>query len=409
MVRKKKTHKAWFVFAGICIFNLIGYGFIVNCFGIFLLPTSLGLRISVAEVSLTHSVRTICGTLGSLVTGYLIHRIDLKKYLACICISIAVAALLISRSTQLWQLLLWSAFLGLLVGMGIYTLVPLVIPQWFRQPERYIGVATTCSGIGGLLFVPILTWLMGKYGWKAGYYLMVAVAILVMFPIALFLVRYSPRSVGLQPYENGKIKKTTAKIKKDAYVGVSLRQAIRTPAFYLIILFFVSAALISGVYTHMPNMLREKGFTGIQTSYLYLFYQVGTVVAQFLVGMLSAQLNIKRTIYLFMGLILTGIIGIGFLDTGFAVASLLAFLVGLGRAVGVVAGPILVRSTFGLKHYNTIFSGLYTSYLVTVAISTTLYGLIFDFSNSYRIAYFVIMACCVVAIFSVQAGQSLTK
>ena len=38
-----------------------------------------------------------------------------------------------------------------------------------------------------------------------------------------------------------------------------------------------------------------------------------------------------------------------------AVASLLAFLVGLGRAVGVVPVRSCVRSTFGLKHYNTIF------------------------------------------------------
>ena len=62
MVRKKKIHKAWFVFAFASSIP-IGYGFIVNCFGIFLLPTSLGLRISAAEVSLTHPVRTICGTL----------------------------------------------------------------------------------------------------------------------------------------------------------------------------------------------------------------------------------------------------------------------------------------------------------------------------------------------------------
>lgn len=402
LVGQKRIHRAWLVFAGVCLFNMLGYGLIVNCFGAFLLPTSQGLGISVTEVSLTHSVRTICGTLGSLAAGQLVQRIDLKKYLAGICVALGAAALLTSLSTQLWQLLLCAALMGLSIGMGVYTLVPLVIPQWFRQPAGYIGFATACGGMGGILFAPILTWLMGGYGWKAGYYLMMAVALLIMLPVAVLLIRYSPGSVGLLPYDNGRPGKEDAAAGQDPSAGATLGQALRSPAFYLIILFFVAVALVSGVYTHMPNMLRERGFADQQTGYLYSFYQLGAAGAQFLVGLLCIRLNIRRTIHLFMGLILVGIVGIGFLDTGFALTALLVLLVGSGRAVGVVAGPILVRGTFGPRHYNTIFSGVYTSYLAAVAVSTTLYGLIYDASGSYHVAYGVIIACCLVTMLSAQ-------
>lgn len=402
MSRHRKVHRAWLVFAGVCIFNLIGYGLIVNCFGTFLVPTSQGLGISITEVSITHSVRTICGTVGSLLAGQLMQRIDLKKYLAGICIAIAAAAFLTSCSTQLWQLLLSAALLGLSVGMGIYTLVPLVIPQWFKQPEGYIGFATACGGIGGILFAPLLTWLMGTQGWKMGYYLMVAVALLIMLPIAILLIRYSPRSLGLQPYDNGKRREKKPANSLDENDGATLQKAVRSPSFYLIILFFVSVALVSGVYTHMPNMLREEGFSDIQAGYLYSFYQMGAAGAQFLVGLLSIKLNIKRTIHLFMGLILVGVVGIGFINPGLTFTALFVLLVGSGRAVGVVAGPILVRNTFGQKHYNTIFSGLYTSYLGAVAVSTTLYGLIYDTGHSYHYAYFVIIGCCAITMLSTQ-------
>lgn len=412
---QERRHPAWRVFVGVCAFNFLAYGLIINGYGAFLLPTSQGTGLSVTAISLTHSVRTICGTFGSLLAGRVIDRFPLKAYLAVVCVVIAGASFFTALSSQLWQLLLSAGLLGWACGMGVYTLVPLVVPQWFTRPEGLMGIATACGGIGGIVFAPVLTGLMESLGWQSGYFTIVGVALLLMLPIAAGLLRYSPSELGLSPCNNekksfggkasgrrGESAVNPALDSEMAGASLTMGEAVRTPSFYLIAVVFMAVAFISGMYTHFPSMLREEGLSAAATGAMYSFYQVGVASGQLLIGMLSLKLNIKRTMYLFMAMVAAGLLGVVFLSSGpFLLLAFFAILTGSGRAVGVVAGPILVRSAYGQAHYNRIFSTLYTAYLATVAVSTTLYGLIYDQAHSYRNAYVLILLCCAVgAVFT---------
>lgn len=197
--QQASRRRATAVFLGVCLFNFAGYGLIINCFGLFLSPVSVAQNISITEISLTHTVRTLCGMAGTVLAGRLMPRYDLRKYLALVCLGLAGAAVLTARSTVFWHFMLSAALLGFAAGLGIYTLVPLVISEWFTAPGGYIGLATACGGLGGIVFSPVLARVIQCRGWQAGYLLIAAVALLVMLPAGVFLIRFRPGELGLEP------------------------------------------------------------------------------------------------------------------------------------------------------------------------------------------------------------------
>ena len=119
--QQASRRRATAVFLGVCLFNFAGYGLIINCFGLFLSPVSVAQNISITEISLTHTVRTLCGMAGTVLAGRLMPRYDLRKYLALVCLGLAGAAVLTARSTVFWHFMLSAALLGFAAGLGIYT------------------------------------------------------------------------------------------------------------------------------------------------------------------------------------------------------------------------------------------------------------------------------------------------
>ena len=105
---------------------------------------------------------------------------------------------------------------------------------------------------------------------------------------------------------------------------------------------------------------------------------------------------------LFLTIIGVGAVGLLLTGSGSVILTgVFALMLGGGRALGVVEGPILVREAFGHRCYNTIFSNLYTAYLTACALTTTIYGLIYDSTGSYTVVFLFILVCIVLAALTV--------
>lgn len=391
MAKGTKPHAAWGVLTGICVFEFIGYGLIINCFGLFLLPMSEGMGLSVTEVSMTHAVRTICGTLGSLVAGRLMPVTGMRKYFGGVCLLLALGAGLFTLADSYRQLLAISAVFGFAVGMSLYTLAPLVLCRWFEKPGGFIGVAVACGGAGGIFFSPVLSHIIAAWGWQAGYWLIAALILCVMMPVALMTIRYSPEDAGLQPYAGKGGIDVSGKPETSGRKSMSLRRAVRSPLFYMVILFFIATAMLAGTYTHVPGMLKTKGYGEITAGYLYSFYQTGGMISQLLFGFVLARFGFRRAMPVLMGLIALGVAGLANFGGWAAPAAFFVLLMGASRAVGVVAGPVFVMELFGTKHYTSIFSSLYTAYLGFVALTTPLYGMFYDATGGYSSVYALLL------------------
>ena len=103
--------------------------------------------------------------------------------------------------TQLWQLTL---VYGILVALGLSTtghvVGSAVVSRWFiRRRATALSLLGAASMAGMSLLVPVAMWLILAVGWRATYAIIGLGAAVILLPLALWVVRESPESMGLAP------------------------------------------------------------------------------------------------------------------------------------------------------------------------------------------------------------------
>ena len=103
--------------------------------------------------------------------------------------------------TQLWQL---AIVYGVLVALGLsatgHVVGSAVVSRWFiRRRATALSVLGAASMAGMSLLVPVAMWLILTVGWRATYAIIGLASVVVLLPLALWVVRESPESMGLAP------------------------------------------------------------------------------------------------------------------------------------------------------------------------------------------------------------------
>src|SRR5262249_13261599 len=113
---------------------------------------------------------------------------------------IGVGLLLATLVSQRWHL---YATLGVMVGGGSvclgYTGQGLFLPNWFvRRRGLAMSVAFSGVGIGSIILLPWIQWLIGQGGWRGACQTMGILTLALLAPLNL-LLRRRPEDMGLRP------------------------------------------------------------------------------------------------------------------------------------------------------------------------------------------------------------------
>lgn len=398
---EEKSARVWIVFVGLCIYYFVAFGLIYNGLGMFLTPISNDLEIPFVQVSLTSTVRILVGMITTSAAGRILPKVEMKWFLSMNVILLAVASFVMSTSGSLVQLLLGSALMGFAAGFALYAIVPIVLNQWFLEPTRYVSIATAIGGAGGIIFCPIITAAISSFGWRGAYRMVGVVVLVVMLPLALFVIRYSPKKYGLEPY-GSENRNTQSKQNAKDETGI-FADAKKTSRMYIyFLIFFMSAAILSGMYGHVASAFWAKGFSDSQVGILTSAYQFGTTMIQLLFGLISIKIGLRKTLNLILpfvivacaGLLLTG-------NTMIALTAVCAVMLGVGRTFGVI-NPLMTRYVFGSQTFTKVYSDLYSVFLIGTAVTATLFGGVYNATGSYNLVYLLVIACTVLEMVLVQ-------
>ncbi len=112
---------------------------------------------------------------------------------------LGVCYLLMSQVQTLWQFSLNFILVG---SIGVSTLnVPVMVTlsRWFvKRRGTMMGIVQAGSGIGGLIFPPLVGWLILTSGWRTAYVVLGMIALGGMITAGL-LLRNDPKAMGLSP------------------------------------------------------------------------------------------------------------------------------------------------------------------------------------------------------------------
>jgi MFS family permease len=324
----------------------------------------------------------------------------------------ASGLLLAASASEPWH---FYATLGLLVGSGSvclgYSCQALFLPAWFeRRRGLAMSIAFAGVGVGSIVLLPLLQWVIEGYGWRRACVALGLFALAVLSPLAL-LLRRRPEDIGLQP-DGATTTAGAAAAARRAYVvdaawvavDWTLARALRTARFWWLALgYFCGLFAWYLVQVHQTKYLVEVGFTASEAAWALGWVSLAGVPGQIALGQLSDRVG--REIVWTIG-------SFGFLLTYLALLllpanpnlGLLVFMVlvqgALGYGVTSVFGAIPAEIFEG-RHYGSIFGMLMLVALIGGALGPLVGGLLHDWTGDYELAFWIAMGSVVLSTLAV--------
>ncbi|OZG61281.1 permease [Bifidobacterium lemurum] len=404
----KTNWRPWLVFAGCCVLSLVGFGLIVNTAGLYYTPLCEELGISRAQIALASSIMAIATMPTMLLAGGIMKRVD-SRVLISVCITVvALLFLLQSFFTQLWQFYVSFALMGVAYVIPISLAPSVLLTNWFEDKLGLaMGIALGISGIGGMIFNPIVSAWITNLGWRSSYRITALVLAVCILPFAIFAFKFRP-DASRNEYAYGHVASADEKQGvQTELTGMSAKQAFKTKSFALLVVVSVLLQVVAAMVQHVSGHEVAQGLTLEQGSLVVSGIMLGAAVGKATIGMLLDRMKTELVILIYAAV---GLIGWGLMALSGAVtpATIAGFLAGLGQGVVLVALPWMIRQFFGQKDYATILSVVSVFGSVASAIAGTAHGAVYDLTGSYlpslvgNVAFYVIAAAAAIMAYKLR-------
>lgn len=302
---------------------------------------------------------------------------------------LGVSTALVGAVDELWQFVLLFGVMGGVAELGSgFFISQTLVPKWFvRRRGRALGVAVMGVGLGALLFPAGVSALIEAFGWRDAW-LWFGVAVgSISFVLALF-IRTRPEDAGLQPDGGAPPAASTARPPVEER-SLTRRQAVRTPAFWLLLVSFSLVSLgITGFQSNWHPFLVESGFTAADASFGIAIYGLMSGLARPGWGLLGERVPAR---YLMSGSALTtaGLIVVFLQVRSFEALLPVMFAAGVAMGGYLILRALLTANYFGRAHLGAINSLFRPFAMVMGALGPVLFGVLYDLQSGYTLAFLV--------------------
>lgn len=413
-MKKRKTPRifyGWFVLVGAAIISTIGYSMRYS-FSVFYPEILNEFGWSRAETAAAFSVSMLVYGISSPVIGTLTDKFGPRRVLMFGTSLLATGLLAISQMNNIW---LFYFLFGIIMAVGINALgFPVhfaYLPNWFvRKRGLAFGILMAGAGAASVM-VSLYQYLILVLGWRATYGVLSAIVLAVIMPLTIFVIRGAPQEKGMSPdgTVDSPVDKGASAIKEDkadllivdrkwAATEWTLAKALRTHRLWFMFLMLISLSLaLNLVLAHQPIYSQDKGFSAIFAASIFGLTGVTTVIGN-LNGFISDRIGREIT----YTISITGsIIGVSALMLATPSQSWLLYLYatvwGIFFGIGGPIGPSANADMFSGKHFGAINGFCTLGFGIGGAIGPWLGGYIFDATNSYTIAFIIVMIALALA------------
>jgi len=398
MKRKSSFHYRWVIVGFSFITLALAYG-VWYSFSVFFVAL-------LKEYDWSRSVLagafSLCIMIHSLVgpfVGGMVDRLGPRKVILLGSLFLGIGLTLCSFTQTWWQ---FYIFFGVItaVGIGVVGWVPNVtlIQHWFKANRGLaIGIISSGIGVGILVCIPTIQYLIIKLGWRITYGIMAIFIPLFVISLAIAFLRKPPQVTPTHPVE---MEISHAIIKDPCVVNEewvsrswSIRQAITTKQFwFLSISFFLGNFITQSIFAHQMAFFVDRGLAPLFASYIVGMIGIVSLGGKILWGGLSDKVG--REITYTLGIVCSAVGMITLILFSFfpftGLTYLFSLFFGLGYAVTAALPPLITSDFFEGQAYGSIFGFLMIFVGMGGAFGAWFAGFVYDHMESY-LPVFVIL------------------
>jgi len=353
----------WACFTALAVIFGVSYSFAA-----FFQPLAAQFGAQRADVSLVFGLSGLVYFIGGAGGGLLADRYGPRA--VCTAGMALIAAGLLASSLAQSMAMVYAAY-GVGIGVGIalvYTPSIACVQPWFTR-RRGLAAGIASAGIGaGTVAVPLAaTALTGTLGWR-GAMVALAAGVLLLGVGATLLLRRAPAATAAR---GGSVP------------GLTLREALRTPAFrWLYAMAVLAAPSMFIPFAHVSAAARDLGVADARAVGLVGLIGIGSLVGRFAIGALADRVGRPVTLAA-----VQASMGLSYALWGAAdgYAAMAGFALWLGLSYGGIVSlmPALCMDLFGARAVSSIIGTLYTGAAFGNLLGPWLAGAVFDRWHGY--------------------------
>lgn len=337
-----------------------------------------------SDLGLAVGLYMVVSAFATFIAGRLADRLGARAILGAGTVVGGIGIGLMCLVSAPWQaMLLYGVIFAIGNGAASLTTVGVMVTR--AVPGR-AGVANAfvISGqsLGQLIMIAILAAVLAQIGWRS-VFVWLAVAHAVLIPIMLLTLPAGGQSHAAQ---------------QQPASGANLREAARTPRFWLLIAIYAICGLDDFfVGTHVAAFAQDRGASALMAGNLLALMGLTGLVGVLAGGWLSDRSGPMRvTAIAFTARI--AVFALILLDQSAVSVAIFALVFGATFLVTAPLTVLFVREAFGTRHLGALTGLITMVHQIFGGIGAYGGALIFDATGSYGIAFAVVLVLTVAAL-----------
>ena len=407
----RKVFYGWWIILASSALTTYNGGILYYGFTAFFNPIVSEFGWTRAATSLAFSLQRLEGGIAAPIVGYFIDRLGPRKMSLFAVFVFGLGFILLSRINSLISF--YIAFVIVSVGhsSGFYAVGATTVANWFvRKRGKAMGFLTGGVCLAGTL-VPVLVWLISRYGWRTSLVIAGIGMWAIGFPLS-FVFKDRPERYGLLPdgdtkedatawqstfsEKAGKANEEVPKPVEEA--EFTAMEAIRTKNFWMLATgLSISFMAMSAVFVHIMPFLESIGISREKAGLVVTFTIFFSGMGRLGLSWLSDYVDKRYVFCIALGLQSIGLLFFANIQSFWHIAVfLITFSPGYGGPIPL--RPAIQGAYFGRKQFGTI-QGLFLSVgTISAMIGPPFAGWICDVTGSYRLAFLILSAVPVIGI-----------
>jgi MFS family permease len=355
--------------------------------GPFLKPIVAELGLDRASFSLAVAVGLLLFGLFIPLAGTLADRLGARPVLVAGAVILAGSVAATGLVTRLWQLYLTF---GVVMALGLaatgHVVASAVVARWFTRRRATALSLLGGASMGGMsLLVPVVMWSILTVGWRVTYGVMGIGILVVMLPLALWVVRDAPESMGLAP--DGLAPEPGVPVDPQAE-RTPVGDAVRAASFWQL-----AGALSTCGFTmallsaHGVPMLTDHGFAPMMASWALGLLGGTSVVFAVALGAIADRVGCQPVLAWIYGGRAVAFVGLFLVRDQPATLLLVAALGGASMAGTFAMTSALTANIFGRYSVGSVFGTMFLVHQTGAALGSWLGGFLFEATGGYGAAF----------------------
>lgn len=394
--RSPKVFYGWFVVAA-CFATTLTLGEAIWIFGIFFKPLEHEFGWSRALISSGYTVFLVSHAFSVMTSGRLADRYSPRPILMVSGLLAGIGTAMCSQIHSINELRFFLFIGGL--GAGATWSVPTsTVQRWFYQRPRAglaLSLVVSGVGVGGLIFAPIINYLILVYSWRTTY-LIVGITYLVVICVSSMVIKKAP--VTIRSVAVGDIGGTD---RTELHNGWTTTKAFLTPAFAGTTLIHCTGIVaFQTVCVHLVPHAIDVGISRTASAAGLGLLGGFSVPGRLIPGFLSERMRWQRILTLACIALSLSLLFTIFLAKAWMLYCFV-FCFGIGHGARVSSHLGILGEYFGMESLGALIGITTAIGMFMGSFAPYLAGFIFDLTGSYSLVLsilcVVLMACAMVA------------